>query len=331
MVRWPLWCGLLPLVPLLVLAVSALAPARSLVLAVSPRDPAVSAPFRLLDGPLGSPLITLRADLPANSAMGLAVDLLDERGEVVLELTKEGWRETGSWVEGGESGTWDESDTGLSLAMRPPASGTYRLRLSLEDLLDSAGQPLEVPVVVRATVRNHTVDAPLLWFTAAVSLGMVWILRSSVYGNWRQRRVLRVEEGRVALRLSAGGEGLLRVRLRARYERPRSDSPPTAVLPSARLELSVSGPRGERLLEQSHSLAPAHHSNDGDHWLTLERTFHLRLPEPESIRVRVDLTERLDDGGEPWEIEWLELVLEDGLVTPIPVTAPPLRVSAGRH
>jgi PAS domain S-box-containing protein len=50
--------------------------------------------------------------------------------------------------EGGESGTWEERDDQADLALRPPESGSYRLRLTPEELLDSAGQPLQTPIVV---------------------------------------------------------------------------------------------------------------------------------------------------------------------------------------
>ena len=322
--RWPRWCGLLPLLPLLVLALSALAPSRRLAVVLGPGQPAISEPFRLEAGPLGSPQISLRADLPANSALELALELLDSQGAVVLALSKQAWRESGTWSEGGESGTWEERDDQADLALRPPKSGSYRLRLTPEELLDSAGQPLQTPIVVQVEVRQHQVDAPLLWFTAAIGLAMVRILQASVYGNWRQRRALRLEDSRAAIRLRAGGDGLLRAVVRARYERPSSDRPPAAGLPPVRLELSVAGPRGEQLLQETLKLVPARHSNDGDHWLTVTQTVHLRLPQRESVRVQAVLSEQLADGGEPWAIEWIELVLEDGVVSPQPVAALPL-------
>lgn len=322
--RWPRWCGLLPLLPLLVLAVSTLAPSRRLAVVLRPEQTAISEPFRLEAGPLGSPQISLRAELPANSALELAVELLDSQGAVVLALSKQAWRESGTWSEGGESGTWEEHDDQADLALRPPESGSYRLRLTPEELLDSAGQPLQTPITVQVEVRQHRVDAPLLWFTAAIGLAMVRILQASVYGNWRQRRVLRLEDSQVAIRLRAGGDGLLRVMVQARYERPSSDRPPAAGLPAVRLELSVAGPRGEPLLQETLKPVPNRYSNDGDHWLTVEQTLHLRLAQRESVRVRAVLPEQLADGGEPWAIEWIELVLEDGVVVPEPVAALPL-------
>lgn len=330
MVRWPRWCWLVPLLPLLVLALSAVVPSRRLAILLRPEQPAISEPFRLEGGPLGSPQISLRAELPANSALELEAELLDSQGAVVLALTKQAWRERGTWSEGGESGTWEERDDQADLALRPPRSGSYSLRLTLEEMLDSAGQPLQTPILMQVEVRQHSVDAPLLWFTAAVGLVMVRILQTSVYANWRQRRVLRLEDSRVAIRLRAGGDGLLRAVVRARYERPSSDRPPTGALPPVRLELSVAGPRGQRLRKEVLKLAPARHSSDGDHWLTVAQTVHLLLPERESVRVRAGLSEQLADGGEPWAIEWIELVLEDGVMTPDPVAALPLDLDRDR-
>lgn len=319
MVRWPRWCGLLPLVPLLVLAASALEPERRLVIALSPGQPALSAPFPLDGGPLGSPRIHLRASLPANSSLVLSAELLDPRGAVALQLTQQAWRQSGTWFEEGQSGTWEESETDSQLSFRPQRSGSYRLRLNAEELSDGAGQPLQTPIVVQAGIRQHSVDAPLLWFTAAVTQAMVWILRASVYGGWRQRQVRRVSEGRVALRLTAGGAGLVRVQVEARYERPSGDRPPLGRQKPARLSLSVAGPCGEPLLEEQQNLAAVARSSDGDAWLTVRQTVHLRLPRSLSLRVRADLTEQLEDGGGPWELEWLQLVIEDGVVSPGPV------------
>jgi hypothetical protein len=323
-VRWPRWCGLLPLVPLLVLAASALEPERRLVIALSPGQPALSAPFPLDGGSLGSPRIHLRASLPANSSLVLSAELLDPRGAVVLQLTQQAWRQSGSWYEEGQTGTWEEGETESHLSFRPQRSGSYRLRLSAEELSDGAGQPLQTPIVVQAGIRQHNVDAPLLWFTAAVTQAMAWILRASVYGGRRQRQVRRVSEGRVALRLTAGGAGLVRVQVEARYERPSGGRPPLGRRPTARLTLSVAGPCGEPLLEKQQNLATAAHSSDGDAWLTVRQIVHLRLPRSQSIRVRADLMERLGDGGGPWELEWLQLVIQDGVVSPGPVAALPL-------
>lgn len=317
--RWPLLLGLLPLIPLLVLLLSWLEPPQRRQMAVVPEQPTTSDSLRLESGWFGSPLIKLRAELPVNTSMGLGVELLDAGGATVLELAKDGWRETGTWSEGGETGSWDESDNGVVLSLRPPRSGEYRLRLTLEDLLDTAGRPLESPLLVRVEVRNHSVNAPLLWFTALVTQLMAGIAMRATYRNWRLRKVLRVEESRVLLRCRLGGPGLVRVEVHARYERPSSDAGPLASQLKAALQLEASDALGRSCLSFQCSLPVTPHSSDGDHWLTVEEVLHLKLRERASLGLRLTLPETIADGGEPWEIEWLRLVLEDGVLSPHPV------------
>ncbi len=322
---WPLLAGLLPMVPLLILAASALVPTQRQVIALAPDEPVLSAPFELRGGYLGFPRISLQAELPPETAMELDADLLDLAGTVVLQFSQEGWRQTVTWVEEGATFTGDESEAAMTVALRPRTGGPHRLRLTLADLLDSAGLPRTEPITLRLEVRNHTVDAPLLLFTAMVSLAMVLILQASVYRGWQLQRMRRVEEARLGLRLRVGGSGLLRLELRAWWERPINDRPPLADLPAVQLTLTVSDALGRCRLSEQRSLAPFHGSSeDGDHWLTLVETFYLQVGEPQGLRFRFDLPERIEDGGEPWEIEWCELVLEDGVLPAFPVAAPPL-------
>ena len=100
---WPLASLLLPLLPLLVLLLSALEGQRRLVMVVPEGQLVLSAPFELQDGWLGSPRLELTAEIPPNSSIELDVSLLDGTGRTVLNLTKDGWRASGTWAEeGGE-------------------------------------------------------------------------------------------------------------------------------------------------------------------------------------------------------------------------------------
>ncbi len=316
---WPLASLLLPLLPLLVLAISALEWPRRLVMVVPEGQRVLSAPFELRDGWLGSPRLTLTAEIPPNSSVELDVDLLDAGGRTVLSLTKDGWRASGTWAEEGESGTWEEGDADLALAMRPDRSGRFRLAVQLQDLLDEAGRPLPHPVVVRGSVRNHSVDAPLLLFTAAVTLATALVLLKACYGIARGRWVRRSDEGIAAIRCDAGGPGLVRVGVVARWELPHDDPPLGQPPPTAALELRVCDALGRPRLRHRQTLTVAHRSSDGDHWLSARQVIHLRLPEPCSHRFRVQLPETFRADGDLWEIEWLRLTVEDGLMTPRPV------------
>lgn len=321
---WPLASLVLPLLPLLVLLLSALEGPRRLVMVVPEGQRVLSAPFVLEDGWLGSPRLALTAEIPANSSIALDVALLDASGRSVLDLTKEGWRASGVWAEEGESGTWQEDDAGLTLALRPGRSGRFQLAVQVQDLLDEAGQPLPNPVVVRGSVRNHSVDAPLLLFTAVLSLAVVQVLLLACYGVSRGRWVRRSQEASAAIRCGAGGTGLVRLGVVARWELPHDDPPLGSPPGPAALELRVSDAQGRPLLQHREMVAVAHRSNDGDHWLSVRLTRHLRLAEHGSYRFRVALPEAFRVDGDAWEIEWLQLTVEDGRMTAWPVSVLPL-------
>ena len=321
---WPLASLLLPLLPLLVLLLSALEGQRRLVMVVPEGQRVLSAPFELQDGWLGSPRLELTAEIPPNSSIELDVSLLDGTGRTVLNLTKDGWRASGTWAEEGESGTWEEADAALALAMRPGQSGRFQLAVRLQDLLDEAGQPLPNPVVVRGSIRNHSLDAPLLLFTAALSLAVVQVLLLTCYGVSRGRWVRRSQQADAAIRCEAGGPGLLRVGVVARWELPHDDPPLGQPPDPAALELRVSDALGQARLKHREMVVVAHHSNDGDHWLSVRHTLHLRLPERGSYRFRVKVPEEFRLDGDAWEMEWLQLTVEDGLMTAWPVAVLPL-------
>ncbi|MFS6827413.1 hypothetical protein [Cyanobium sp. ATX-6F1] len=206
-VRWPLLAALLPLLPLLVLLLTLLLPRERQMLSLVGDGPVESQPFHLQDGWLGSPRLDLRAELPPNSSLLLDVDLLDAAGQPVLQLSKEGWRELGTWSEEGESGTYDEQDDALTLNLRPRVGGSYRLRLQNQDLLGVAGVPLSDPLLIRLSVENHSVDRPLLLITALVAAVLVVMLWRAVYGDCRLRFHRRFDEATGSERLILGGRG----------------------------------------------------------------------------------------------------------------------------
>ncbi len=330
-VRWPLLALLLlPLLPLAVLALSALEPPQRLVLVATEEQPGRSEPFELRDGWLGSPRIAMEADIPSNSTVVLEVRLLDKAGRTVLELFKDGWRESGLWTDGGNSGSWQEQDTALLLQLRPQSSGRFQLEVTPEELLDASGLPLQAPVTLRGTVRNHSVAAGLLVFTAVVTQAIVLCLLGAVYGAARSRRLLRVEHGVAAARLPLGGPGLVKLVVNAHWELPDGAKPETYPPTTALLCLSLNDAAGERRLDHQVTLPLVKQASDGDHWLTLSEAYYLRLAEPGSYRVRVTVPEAFAPQDDPWEIEWLELWVEDGINTAFQVPLLPIRPPGAR-
>ncbi|MCP9848921.1 hypothetical protein [Cyanobium sp. Morenito 9A2] len=319
-VGWPLGALLLPLLPLLVLLLSLQLPRERQLLLLIGDGPVESQPFHLQDGWWGSPRLDLRVELPPNSSLLLDVDLLDGAGQPVLQLSKEGWREQGTWSEEGESGTYDEQDDALTLNLRPRQSGVYRLRLQHQDLLDGAGVPLADPLQVRLSVENHSVDRPLLLITALVAAVLVSMLWRVVYGDCRLRVHRRSDEATACERLILGAPGLLRLQVEARYEEPfhppaGAGAPPDGLT----LELSLTDALGRALLQERQPLRLRPVAGSDDEGWTASARWHLQLDEPRSVRVRVALPQELAKGA--LELEWLDLLVEDGVVTPWPINA----------
>jgi hypothetical protein len=309
-VRWPCLAPLLPIVPLLPLALSALeAPQRQALLLLD-ATPVVTRPFRLDSSWLGSPRLDLTTDLPANSSAVVLVDLLNAEGRPVLSLSKDAWRERETWTEDGVSGTEESADVEVPLDLRPERAGTFRLRVALEDGRDAAGQPLTTPLRASLRVRNHSLDVPLILATAATGGLMAPLLWASVYGDCRRWWRLRGTDGAMDRRLVVGGTGLLRLRARARYA-PRAG--PMGRLNPVPLRLRIEDRIGRPRLDTTWTapLRPRQ-SRDGDSCAERLQLLLLRMGERDSLRFRIEVPESLANGA--GELEWLELVVEDGVV-----------------
>ena len=184
----------------------------------------LTAPFQLKQGWFGAPRIALRVRQPVNTSSVVNVELLNAQNELALSFYKDTWRETGTWYEGGESGSWDEQDTGLSMEFRPGESATFRLRLSLDDFMTIggpwAGQTTapgqSVPILVE--IYSNQLNIGLLFgsiFLFLIGFGVYWWYE---YAPKRVFRSFTRNETSTALAESFPDEAMLEVRMRARYE-----------------------------------------------------------------------------------------------------------------
>ena len=314
---WPWALALLPAIPLAVLLFAGLVPTRSLTFRPAADRSLLSDPFPLESGPLGSPSLQVEATIPQDTSLTYQLELLDPAGKVVLELSREGWRETGTWTEDGESGTYDESDTGVPLLLRPAASGPHRLRLRLEEFSAADGSPLVQPVGFRARLAPHRVNAPLLLLTAAAGLVCSLCAWMAIYGHCRRRHRLRLEDGRARLRADLG-PGLVRLWLMVRYE-PEAEAGLPAAVP---LCLQVRDGLGRLRLRHEQPLPLTTLTvNDQPLRFGLQRLL-LRLPERGNLALLLELPENL--GLEPDALASLTLTVEDGVRLPWPQPVLPL-------
>jgi hypothetical protein len=116
----------------------------------------------------------------------------------------------------------------------------------------------------------------------------------------------------------------VRLSVVARWELPHGDPPLGPPPGPAVLELRVTDAHGRPLLQHREMVVVAHRSNDGDHWLSVRHSLHLRLPERRSYRFQLQLPEAFRVDGDAWEIEWLQFSVEDGRMIAWPVTVLPL-------
>lgn len=309
LLRWPWGLWLFPVVPLLILLVSSLVPQRLLELQPAGPSTWVSEPFVLEAGPLGSPFLKVRAQLPRNTQITYGVELLDPAGQVVLALSREGWRETGVWNEEGESGTYDESDSDLPLALRAQRQGVHRLRLRQEELSGSDGRPSNEPVVFSVSLARHRVNAPLLWLTSAASLvasTCAWLV---MVGPCRRRVVVRSREPRLTLRTDLG-PGLVRLSLQVDYwikeNQPRKEQP--------RLRLRLRDGWGRLRLQESRPIALQDATRKERTLLTGHQTLLVRVPERTSYQLLLEVPNTI--GPSPDALESVRLTLEDGVRVP---------------
>lgn len=308
---WPWALALLPAIPLAMLLIAGLVPSRSLTFTLAADRALLSDPFFLENGGFGTPFLQVEATIPQDTSLTYQLELLDPTGKVVLDLRRDGWRETGTWTEDGESGTYDESDTVVPLLLRPAASGPHRLRLRLEELSGADGRPRQEPAGFRARLDPHRVNAPLLLLTALSGLVCSVCAWMAIYGHCRRRHCLRLEEGRARLRADLG-PGLVRLWLVARYE-PEAD----AGLPeSVPLRLQVHDGLGRlRLRHEQRLPLTALTVNDDALRFGLQRLL-LRLPERGNLALQLELPEAL--GPEPNALARLSLTVEDGVRLPWP-------------
>jgi len=111
---------------------------------------------------------------------------VDDQGDVLLELVKEAWRESGTWHEGSEAGTYDESDQYLSWTARLGQAEKLHVEVAILDMGDATAdepgtvldsfpphdpqKPPDVPVTV--IVRRRTVDGTLFLLAVLLSGGL---------------------------------------------------------------------------------------------------------------------------------------------------------------
>lgn len=308
---WPWILWLLPALPLLALLISALEPQRQLSFRPTAHRSFLSEPFPLDAGSFGSPFLDVRATIPPNSTVSYRLELLDPAGQVVLHWLRDGWRETGTWREEGESGSYDESDTAVPLLLRPAVSGAHRLRLQVEDLRGTNGQPLVEPVSFQARLMRRRVNAPLLVLTAASGLVTSLCAWMAVFGPSRRRHLVPADGGRLQWRADLG-PGLVRLHLQARYQ----SSTGLFVVKKLSARFRVRDGFGRIRLERQLPIKLVDNTRSFQSVRQGETRWLLRLSERCNVALQVEVPE--NPGGHQDSLQRLSLLVEDGVRQALP-------------
>lgn len=175
--------------------------------AVYEDEPAQSDLINYKPSLIGALRIDAEAKLPANRWVTYEIQILDPAGKVLTSGLKQAWRETGTWSEEGESGTWDESDTDAGLALKTKDKQAQSIRVAIQVLEagDTAGSDWDGPVDIRLEIHDGSIDIRYLWMGFFGTLAMAIITTVSVGQSGKKVISKRMEDSDVGDRATLGG------------------------------------------------------------------------------------------------------------------------------
>lgn len=124
----------------------------------------------LKPSPIGALRVDVTANLPSGSAATYELQIRDQAGQVLASLVRDAWAESGSWAEGGESGTWSESELDAALDLRAQKSETITLAIAVLEHTNEQGTELKTAVPFDVQVYSGAVDQRYLWAGAIGTL-----------------------------------------------------------------------------------------------------------------------------------------------------------------
>lgn len=88
---------------------------------------------------IGALRIDAKAIIPDNRWVAYEIQLLDKQGKLIASAEKQAWRESGTWYEDGESGSWNEDDLEAGLDVRAQKDEEVTIAISVLGYGDSSG------------------------------------------------------------------------------------------------------------------------------------------------------------------------------------------------
>lgn len=174
---------------------------------VSEDEPAQSELVKYEPGWIGALRIDASAKLPANRWVTYELQILDESGTLLASGLKQAWRETGTWREGGESGSWDESDVNSGFALRTKDNQPQSIRIAIQVLEAgiSSGGAWEGPVDFSLRVHDGSIDVRYMWMGFFGTLAMAILTGMSSGQSGKKVISKTIEDSDVGDRATVGG------------------------------------------------------------------------------------------------------------------------------
>ncbi len=270
---------------------------------VSAEKPASVGTIELKPRDLGALRIDAKAFFPDNHWVVYEIQLVDAEGEIVASAIDEAWRESGRWREGGESGSWSESELAAGLDLRSKQAEKLTVVIEVLESGTSSGQPanlmvnFDLKVKKGAIKRSHLLSG--FFFTGI--LGILSLIATGISGQ--QAIFKKINDSDPRERATVGGENnLVKVSINSVLDEttPRQ----------AKIDLYINNVYGERIYQESRTV-PVRISKDEDGEITKaqaksESLFVLKKRDSYGFAVKVEPDN---------PVEWTSLTVRDGSKT----------------
>ncbi|MGC9505999.1 hypothetical protein [Baaleninema sp.] len=177
---------------------------------VPPEDSVELTTLELKPRAIGATRINAVAQIPTNRWVTYELQLLDAEGNPIASALKQAWKESGTWYEDGESGTWQESDLRAGLDVQAQKDKEpVTLAIAVLEYTDTSGNPIEQAVPIRVNVQQGVVDGRYLWPGAIATLILAFLTGRAMKESGRLVLNKSIRDSDVGDRAVMGGKNNL--------------------------------------------------------------------------------------------------------------------------
>ena len=234
---------------------------------------------------LGALRIDVKSFFPNNHWLVYEIQLRDENGRVIASAMDEAWRESGTWREAGESGTWSESDLLGGLDIKSPQAEKLDVVIEVLESGTVSGTPANIAASFDVTIKKGVIDTTHLWggLICISILSILALLAARTSG--RQVISKTIKDSDPKERAILGGEdNLVRVRIDSQLD----ENTPRNV----NIYLAINNVYGERVYKHSRTVRVSLKKNDSGRItggkVELESLFVFKERGSYSFQVRVE-------------------------------------------